>query len=130
MRCLCLASQIPVPSAAPLLLPSRKCSHPPHTPHPAPRRFLTSWLLALLTVAIIPPVFLLFWAYGRLSRRYVKEQLAASAAATTVAEECFSNLRTVRYAVGPAGGACWERVGCRREGSTMSPIGSEDIQVM
>ncbi|GAB4815223.1 hypothetical protein N2152v2_002269 [Parachlorella kessleri] len=58
--------------------------------------FLTSWLLALLTVAIIPPLFLLFTVYGRLSRRYVKEQLAASAQATTVAEEAFSNLRTVR----------------------------------
>lgn len=29
--------------------------------------------------------------------RYMKEQLAASARATTVAEECFSNLRTVRH---------------------------------
>ena len=54
---------------------------------PAPRRFLTSWELALLTVAIIPPTFVLFVAYGRISRRYVKEQLAASAGAMTVAEE-------------------------------------------
>ena len=32
-------------------------------------RFLTSWLLSALTVLIIPPVFLMFFIYGRLSRR-------------------------------------------------------------
>ena len=58
--------------------------------------FWTSALLAGLTCTIIPPVFLLFHLYGRLSRRFVKEQLAASAAATTVAEECLANVRTVR----------------------------------
>lgn len=34
-----------------------------------PGRFLTSWLLAALTVLVIPPLSLLFWVYGRLSRR-------------------------------------------------------------
>lgn len=58
--------------------------------------FATSWLLASLTLAVIPPLLLLFIPYARRSRRYMKEQLAASAGATTVAEECFSNLRTVR----------------------------------
>lgn len=61
-----------------------------------PHRFTTSWLLSTLAICIIPPLFLLVWAFGRLSRRYIKEQLAASAAAATVAEECFGNLRTVR----------------------------------
>jgi ABC-type multidrug transport system fused ATPase/permease subunit len=68
-------------------------------PPPAPPlffRFATSWLLASLTLCIIPPLFFFFWLFGRLSRRYIKEQLAASARANTVAEECFANLRTVR----------------------------------
>ena len=51
--------------------------------------------MAALTCAIIPVVFLLFLAYGRISRRLVKAQLAASAQAATVAEESLSNVRTV-----------------------------------
>eukprot|EP00887_Chlorella_sp_A99_P000339 scaffold13.g339.t1 len=58
--------------------------------------FWTSPLLAACTCAIIPLVALLFNIYGRLSRRYIKEQLAASASATTVAEESLGNMRTVR----------------------------------
>jgi hypothetical protein len=69
----------------------------PTYPDPSVARFLTSWLLSTMTVLIIPPLFLLFTAYGRISRRYVREQLAASANATTVAEEAFSNLRTVGW---------------------------------
>ena len=64
--------------------------------HTCTRRFLTSWMLTALTLLMLPIVMGVFTVYGRLMRQYVKEQLAASARATTVAEQSFSSLRTVR----------------------------------
>lgn len=58
--------------------------------------FLTSWKLSILTSIIIPIVSGLYITYGRLSRELIKAQLAASAEATTIAEESFSSIRTVR----------------------------------
>jgi hypothetical protein len=65
-------------------------------PDASRRRFATSWQLAALTLCVLPPLFLLFWLFGRLSRRYIREQLAASAAAAALAEESLAGLRTVR----------------------------------
>ena len=70
----------------------------PRAAHPL-ARFLTSWRLTTLTLVLLPLMLGIFTVYGRRMRTYVKQQLAASARATTVAEESFSSLRTVRVCV-------------------------------
>lgn len=65
--------------------------------HSMPRARRTSpraqWLLSTLDSSTPAVPF-------QHARRFIKEQLAASARATTVAEECFANLRTVSGRVG------------------------------
>lgn len=58
--------------------------------------FLTSVLLTLLTIAILPILFVALGFYSRLNKRYVQEGLTASAESSTIAEEVFGSIRTVR----------------------------------
>ena len=59
--------------------------------------FLTSVLLTLLTIAILPVLLAALRVYSTLNKKYTREGLAASAEASTVAEEVFGSIRTVRY---------------------------------
>lgn len=58
--------------------------------------FWTSPILSLLTIAILPVLLASFHVYTRLNRKYTAEGLTASAQASTVAEESFGSIRTVR----------------------------------
>jgi hypothetical protein len=44
---------------------------------------------------VLPPLSLAFYLYGRASKAYVGQQLAASAKANAVAEETLGSIRTV-----------------------------------
>ena len=57
--------------------------------------FLTSVLLTLLTIAILPVLLVALRIYSGLNKRYTQEGLSASAEASTVAEEVFGSIRTV-----------------------------------
>ena len=58
--------------------------------------FVTSPLLTALTLAVLPVLLLTFKVYSNFNKRYTAQQLTASAQASTVAEECFGSIRTVR----------------------------------
>ncbi|DBB11348.1 TPA: hypothetical protein ACH3X3_006772 [Trebouxia sp. C0006] len=58
--------------------------------------FITSVLLTALTLAILPVLLLSFRWFAIVNKKYTAEQLTASAEASTVAEECFGSIRTVR----------------------------------
>ena len=58
--------------------------------------FITSVLLTALTLAILPILLLSFRWFAIVNRKYTAEQLSASAEASTVAEESFGSIRTVR----------------------------------
>ncbi|RME27534.1 MAG: ATP-binding cassette domain-containing protein [Deltaproteobacteria bacterium] len=56
----------------------------------------TSWQLTLVMLAVVPVVVIAATIYGRLLRRISRRFQDALAAATTVAEETISGIRTVR----------------------------------
>ncbi|KAK9828398.1 hypothetical protein WJX81_003942 [Elliptochloris bilobata] len=58
--------------------------------------FMTSPLLSALTLACLPVLLASFRVYSTLNRKYISEQLTSSAEASTVAEETFGSIRTVR----------------------------------
>ncbi len=57
---------------------------------------VTSWRLTLVMLAVVPVVVVVATIYGRLLRRISRRFQDALAAATTVAEETISGIRTVR----------------------------------
>lgn len=57
--------------------------------------FLTSVILTLLTIAILPVLLIALRIYSGLNKRYTQEGLTASAEASTIAEEVFGSIRTV-----------------------------------
>ncbi|MEW5304479.1 MAG: hypothetical protein WDW36_007089 [Sanguina aurantia] len=57
---------------------------------------LTSWQLTAGVLALLPVVIGAFATFARIQKRYSAAQLTSSAAASTVAEESFSAVRTVR----------------------------------
>ena len=57
--------------------------------------FLTSVVLSLLTLAILPVCLVALRFYSMLNKKYVREGLTCSAEASTVAEEVFGSIRTV-----------------------------------
>ncbi|KAK9823789.1 hypothetical protein WJX72_005523 [[Myrmecia] bisecta] len=58
--------------------------------------FMTSPLLSALTLCSLPIILVAFRTYSLLAKKYTREGLTASAEASTVAEECFGSIRTVR----------------------------------
>lgn len=58
--------------------------------------FVTSPLLTGLTLAILPILLVAFRIFTVLNKKYTAEGLTASAEASTVAEESFGSIRTVR----------------------------------
>jgi ABC-type multidrug transport system fused ATPase/permease subunit len=58
--------------------------------------FLTSWQLALMTCATLPITLISFRIFAKLNKRYVTQQLAASASATALAQEALTGIRTVK----------------------------------
>ena len=50
----------------------------------------------MLSPGCLPFLLLSFHIYSRLNMKYTAEMLTGSAGASTVAEECFGNIRTVR----------------------------------
>eukprot|EP00884_Botryococcus_braunii_P016113 jgi/Botrbrau1/3185/Bobra.37_2s0015.1 len=58
--------------------------------------FITSPMLSLLTISVLPVLLASFHVFTRLNRKYTAEGLTASAQASTVAEESFGSIRTVR----------------------------------
>ena len=61
--------------------------------------FLTSVILTLLTIAILPVLLIALRIYSGLSKKYTQEGLTASAEASTIAEEVFGSIRTVRLMI-------------------------------
>lgn len=59
--------------------------------------FLTSVILTLLTIAILPVLLIALRIYSGLSKKYTQEGLTASAEASTIAEEVFGSIRTVSH---------------------------------
>ena len=57
--------------------------------------FLTSVVLTVLTLAIIPVCLVALRFYSVLNKKYTREGLTSSAEASTVAEEVFGSIRTV-----------------------------------
>lgn len=58
--------------------------------------FQTSWRLTLLSLAVIPAIFLGIKAFGRYLRELSHRTQAAAAVAASIAEESFGAVRTVR----------------------------------
>ncbi|EFC42701.1 abc transporter [Naegleria gruberi] len=58
--------------------------------------FYTSWKLTLVTMSVIPPIIFGAIIYGKIVKRLSKQVQDALAKSSEVAEESFSNLRTVR----------------------------------
>lgn len=58
--------------------------------------FVTSWQLTSVTLAILPVTLIAFRFFAMANRKFTAEELSASAAAASVAEEVFSSMRTVR----------------------------------
>lgn len=58
--------------------------------------FIISWKMTLFTLAIMLPSMLTGPVYGRAMKRLQKEISDHKAEASTVAEEAFSNIRTVK----------------------------------
>ena len=58
--------------------------------------FLTSWQLALMTCATLPITLISFRIFAKLNKRYVTQQLTASASATALAQEALAGIRTVK----------------------------------
>jgi ATP-binding cassette subfamily B protein len=58
--------------------------------------FVTSWRLALVILAVVPPIAIGAVVYGRRVRRLAREVQDAVAAGSAVAEESLAGIRTVR----------------------------------
>ena len=58
--------------------------------------FVLSWQLTLIMVASLVPVILAINIYSAKEKKYVKQAQDRKADASVIAEECFSNSRTVK----------------------------------
>ncbi|KAL3716601.1 hypothetical protein ACJRO7_008217 [Eucalyptus globulus] len=58
--------------------------------------FATSWKLTLLALAVVPTIFVAIRKFGRFLRELSNETQAAAAVASSIAEESFGAIRTVR----------------------------------
>ena len=69
----------------------------------------TSPVLTGLVVACLPVLLAGFQVFARLNKRYTREGLSASAAASVVSEETFGSVRTVRPSCfcTPSSGLVW-----------------------
>jgi ABC-type bacteriocin/lantibiotic exporter with double-glycine peptidase domain len=58
--------------------------------------FIISWKMTLFTIAIMMPAMCVGPVYGRTMKRLMKEISDGKAASSAIAEEAFSNIRTVK----------------------------------
>ncbi|KAK9748133.1 hypothetical protein RND81_02G038000 [Saponaria officinalis] len=58
--------------------------------------FATSWKLTLLALVVVPPISIAVRKFGRFLRELAHKTQAAAAAASSIAEESFGAIRTVR----------------------------------
>lgn len=58
--------------------------------------FIISWKMTLFTLGVMLPSMLFGPIYGRFSKKIQKDISDAKAASSNIAEEAFSNIRTVK----------------------------------